>query len=216
MELRVSEPRTRIIRGLYDIRGGRNWKFLFLLFSIFFRFIYFPRKTRLDDESDGLCTTGVGGGGGRWRARNMRHSNRWNALGLHFPRVWQWQPVESSRNARVPRPRLSSKTNFLARARVSAREFERVLFAKFRLRLQSTQSENSDGWLIKGRIRDGECLKGLNACSGEIYVRNCVIERRGRCVKLRLISAKFETDDLTRLNRAELMNFASAWSLRQF
>lgn len=32
-----------------------------------------------------------------------------------------------------------------ARARVSAREFERVLFAKFRLRLQSTQSENSDG-----------------------------------------------------------------------
>lgn len=24
MELRVSEPRTRIIRGLYDIRGGRN------------------------------------------------------------------------------------------------------------------------------------------------------------------------------------------------
>lgn len=109
--------------GLCDIWGGGNWNFFFFffLFSIF-RLIYFSRKTRLDDESDGcdgLCTRG----GGRWRARNMRHSNRWNALGLHFPRVWQWQPVESSRNARVPRPRLSSKTNFLARTRVSTREF---------------------------------------------------------------------------------------------
>lgn len=75
MELRVSEPRTRIIRGLYDIRGGRNWKFLFLLFSIFFRFIYFPRKTRLVRwkrwVATGCVRQGWVGGGGRWRARNI-------------------------------------------------------------------------------------------------------------------------------------------------
>lgn len=183
MELRVSEPRTRIIRGLYDIRGGRNWKFLFLLFSIFFHFIYFPRKTRLVRwerwVATGCVRQGWVGGGGRWRARNMRHSNRWNALGLHFPRVWQWQPVESSRNARVPRPRLSSKTNFLARARVSAHEFERVLFAKFRLRLQSTQSENSDGWLIKGRRR---MFKGIKRVfRGNIRSELCYREAREVC-----------------------------------
>lgn len=136
----------------------------FFFFSIF-RFIYFSRKTRLDDERRWLCTRG----GGRWRARNMRHSNRWNALGLHFPRVWQWQPVESSRDARL---RLSSKTNFLARARASLSVNLNpcsVCEISIATRVHNLKIR---GWLIKGRIRDRVltegCLKGLNACSGEI------------------------------------------------
>lgn len=115
------EPELYVVCMIFGEGGIENFFFFFFLF--FFISSTFLERLVWYDESDGLRRVvydrGGWEGGGRWRARNMRHSNRWNALGLHFPRVWQWQPVESSRNARVPRPRLSSKTNFLARARAS-------------------------------------------------------------------------------------------------
>lgn len=44
-------------------------------------------------------------GDGRWgrggRECNIRHSNQWNALGLHFPWGEQWQPIRGSSQARV-------------------------------------------------------------------------------------------------------------------